>query len=205
MKPRARIQLLTAGRSGTPATRKSPVPGTGRRPLQPFRDGVSADARHEMFPSTSPQIRFSDGEFQYGAASRNDAAVAQPATVSGRPGKAPCRVRAALNAARRRDAARSSTWKIGPWRVNFISNGVAAAPLTGISSRTIRIDSHPPFHFTSFVDLPDSVPRRRRPAGRCRRWSVPSAIRSLCPIATPRKGGSDAPATFHPGALRWTM
>src|SRR5688572_9309260 len=30
-------------------------------------------------------------------------------------------------------------------------------------------------------------------------------MRSLWPTATPRNGASDAPTTFQPGALRWTM
>jgi hypothetical protein len=47
------------------------VPGTGSLPVQPTRFGVSADACQEMFPSTSPQIMFSVGAFQYITASRN--------------------------------------------------------------------------------------------------------------------------------------
>jgi hypothetical protein len=46
------------------------VPGTGSRPSHPLRFGVSADGRQEMFPSTSPQIRFSEGAFQNTAADR---------------------------------------------------------------------------------------------------------------------------------------
>src|SRR6185503_9159938 len=33
----------------------------------------------------------------------------------------------------------------------------------------------------------------------------PHATRSLCPTATPTKGGSLAPITFHPGATRCEM
>src|SRR5213593_4792933 len=47
-----------------------PVPGTGSRPTQPLRFGVSADPWKLMLPSTSPQIRFSVGAFQYIASSR---------------------------------------------------------------------------------------------------------------------------------------
>ena len=55
-----------------------PVPlvlaGAGHRAAgrpSPCAIGVSAAGRHEMLPSTSPQIRFSVGAFQYIAASRN--------------------------------------------------------------------------------------------------------------------------------------
>src|SRR4029453_19122466 len=64
--------LMSRGRSvRNPAHSYFPEPGTGKRPLQPFRRGVSAEAGNEMLPSTSPQIRFSVGAFQYNAASRN--------------------------------------------------------------------------------------------------------------------------------------
>jgi hypothetical protein len=63
-----------------PSHSYAPVPGTGSRPTQERRSrapagaarlGVSAEACQAMLPSTSPQIRFSVGAFQYIAASRN--------------------------------------------------------------------------------------------------------------------------------------
>ena len=86
------VVLILWSRLGTPLPQRTslreyrgrdghaPVPGTGSRPSQDrrvlsadgaVRFGVSADACHEIFPSTSPQIRFSVGAFQYIAASRN--------------------------------------------------------------------------------------------------------------------------------------
>ena len=56
------------------------------------------------------------------------------------------------------------------------------APLTAISSRTIRSGSHAPFHLHLVRDWRDSPPRRTRRADRCRRSSGPSARRSLCPM-----------------------
>src|SRR5438105_15597531 len=70
MNPRS--GLISRGRSDrNPSHSYDPVPGTGSRPVQLGRLGVSADACHEILPSTSPQIRFSVACFQYIAASRN--------------------------------------------------------------------------------------------------------------------------------------
>src|SRR5688572_19071749 len=69
-KPRS--GLISRGKScRKPCHSYSPVPGTGSLPNHPMRDGVKAEACHEMLPSTSPQIKFSEGAFQYIAASRN--------------------------------------------------------------------------------------------------------------------------------------
>ena len=58
--------LITRGRSvRKPFHSYLPVPGTGSRPTQPRRFGVSAEPWIVMLPSTSPQIRFSVGAFQY--------------------------------------------------------------------------------------------------------------------------------------------
>ena len=71
--------LNSVGRSDRkPFHSYAPVPGTGNRPthdrsalVAAVRFGVSADACQAMLPSTSPQIRFSVGAFQYIAAARN--------------------------------------------------------------------------------------------------------------------------------------
>ena len=47
-----------------------PVPGTGNRPFQPSRSGVSPVTWRAMLPSTSPQIRLWVGTIQYIARSK---------------------------------------------------------------------------------------------------------------------------------------
>jgi hypothetical protein len=63
MKPRA--GLYSRGRSlRNPFHSYFPVPGTGRRPLQPSRSGVRPLTCRAMLPAASPQIRLCVGTFQ---------------------------------------------------------------------------------------------------------------------------------------------
>ena len=101
-KTACRVQFRGKVLAKSPAIRRPRFPH--RQSPGPSLDGVRAEARHEMLPSTSPQIRFSDGAFQV-IASRNVLRRA-PARAAGPRDKVRCRVRAMPIVRRRRGSAR---------------------------------------------------------------------------------------------------
>src|SRR5262245_12144385 len=150
-KPRA--GLYSCGSSfRKPSHSNFPVPGTGSRPTQPFRFGVNAEACHAILPSTSPQIRFSDGYFQYIAAARNSRQLLACASRSDpRYAAVPGSSVTVRNAYALWCSA--STWKIGPWREYSSFTERGASPLILISSLTTVSGSY----FAAYITSPDAA------------------------------------------------